>query len=171
MVVTFRSVLATIVNRAIRDVIGKRGELIVELRLSDYANFPAPLFSTTHLGQKWPAVDFYVELATVAGKRPFFLAQAKSTASACSRTNLRISSTKQDIERLLEIPAPTYLLGIHEPTKRVFVRAVHKGSAVKAITRIPLAYELTSQNLKALHNEVVRFWGKGKHKPTGSIFS
>jgi hypothetical protein len=52
-VVTFRSVLATIVNRAIRDVIGKRGELIVELRLSDYANFPAPLFSTTHLGQKW----------------------------------------------------------------------------------------------------------------------
>jgi hypothetical protein len=159
------------VNGTIRDVIGKRGENIVELCLTDYANFAAPLFSTTHLGQKWPAVDFYVELTSVTGKRPFFLAQAKSTASACSRTNLQISSTKHDIERLLEIPAPTYLLGIHEPTKRVFVRAVHKGIAIKAITRIPLAYELTSQNLKALHREVIHFWGKGKHKPTGSIFS
>lgn len=43
----------------------------------------------------------------------------------------------------LQIPAPTYILGVHEPSKRVFIRSVHDGVAVKAITRIPIAYELT----------------------------
>jgi hypothetical protein len=116
-------------NPGLRDVIGKRGENIVELCLTDYANFPAPLFSPTHLGEKWRSVDFYVELSTVPNRRPFFLVQAKATASANPRTSLKISSTKRDISRLLEIPAPTYILGVHEPSKRVFIRSVHEGVA------------------------------------------
>ena len=70
----------------------------------------------------------------------------------------------------LQIPAPTYILGVHEPSKRVFIRSVHDGVAVKAITRIPIAYELTGGNLKLLHDEVVRFWRRRRHKPTDSVF-
>jgi hypothetical protein len=158
------------VNHNQRDVIGKRGENIVELCLTDYQNFARPLFRLTHLGDKWPAVDYYVELTTVPKQRPFFLLQAKSTAAKNPDKNLRISSTRKDVEHLLQIPAPTYMLGVHEPSKRVFVRSVHEGMTVKAITTIPVAYELTSNNLKILHDEVSRFWRKGRHKPKDSFF-
>lgn len=157
-------------NQNLRDVIGKRGENIVELCLTDYANFPAPLFSPTHLGEKWPAVDYYVELTTVPGKKPFFFVQAKATARTNPRTSLRISSTKDDVARLLQIPAPTYILGVHEPSKRVFVRSVHDGVAIKAITRIPIGYELTGKNLIVLHDEVVRFQRRRRRKPKDSSF-
>jgi hypothetical protein len=107
---------------------------------------------------------------TVQGKRPFFFIQAKATAATSPGTSLQISSTKDDVAGLLQIPAPTYILGVHEPSKRVFIRSVHDGVAVKAITRIPIAYELTGTNLKLLHDEVVRFWRRRRHKPTDSVF-
>lgn len=157
-------------KRALKDVIGKRGENIVELCLTDYSEFPAPLFDLTHLGDKWPVVDYYVELTTVPGRRPFFFLQAKATAVTNPRKSLAISTSREDIAGLLEIPAPTYVLGIHEPSKRVFIRSVHDGVAVKAITRIPVEYELTPTNLKILHDEVVRFWRRRRHKPTDSVF-
>lgn len=157
-------------KRALKDVIGKRGENIVELCLTEYATFPAPLFDLTHLGDKWPVVDYYVELTTVPGKRPFFFLQAKATAATNPKKSLAISTSRDDVAALLEIPAPTYILGIHEPSKRVFIRSVHEGVGIKAITRIPVGYELTANNLKILHDEVVRFWRRRRHKPTYSVF-
>ena len=138
--------------------------------MTEYANFPAPLFQLTHLGDKWPVVDYYVEVTTVHDKRPFFFLQAKATAATNPQKTLRISTTKNDIAGLLKIPAPTYILGVHEPSKRVFIRSVHDGVALKAITRIPIAYELSDDNLKILHDEVVRFWRGRRHKPTSSKF-
>jgi hypothetical protein len=156
----------------LRDVTGFRGEKILELCLTDYQNFPQPLFRPGFLGDKWPAIDYYVELTSVRGKRLYFFAQVKSTTSALTAqsTQLSISTKRKDIERLLRIPGPTYILGVHEPTKRVFVRSVHTGTVARAITRIPLAYELTSVNLQALHDEVRRYWQMNAHKPTSSIF-
>src|SRR4051794_38035234 len=100
----------------------------------------------------------------------FFSIQAKATAATSPRSILRISSTKRDVTRLLEIPAPTYILGVHEPSNRVFIRSVHDGIPIKAVRSIPVAYELTGKNLKLLHDEVVRFWRRRRHKPTNSVF-
>ena len=161
---------APVKKRALKDVIGKRGENIVELCLTEYANFAAPLFDLTQLGEKWPVVDYYVELTTIPGRRPFFFLQAKTTAATPPTSSLAISTKRDDIASMLEIPAPTYIIGVHEPSKRVFIRSVHEGVAVKAITRIPVGYELTAKNLKILHDEVVGFWGQRRHKPTNSVF-
>ena len=157
----------------LRDVVGYRGEKLVELRLTDYSAFERPLFRPGFLGDKWPAVDFYVELNSVRGKRPYFFAQVKSTSSALTAesTHLSISCKKTDIERLLRIPGPTYIFGVHEPSSRVFVRSVHVGTPVQALTRIPVAYELTSTNLEVLHREVRDFWSANDYKPAASMFS
>lgn len=157
----------------LRDVIGFRGEKLVELRLTDYSAFERPLFRPGFLGDKWPAVDFYVELNSVRGKRPYFFAQVKTTSTplTAASTHLVISSRKSDIEHLLRIPGPTYIFGVHEPSNRVFVRSVHTGMPIQAVTRIPLAYELTSTNLEALHREVRDFWSANDHKPSASAFS
>ncbi len=157
----------------LRDVTGFRGEKIVELCLTDYQAFPRPLFRPGFLEGKWPAIDSYVELTSVRGKRLYFFVQAKATrsASAIHSSGLRISTKQKDIDRLLRIPGPTYILGVHEPSKRVFVRSVHAGIPVRAITRIPLAYELTSANLRALHDEVRTYWDSHTHKPNFSRFA
>jgi hypothetical protein len=157
----------------LRDVIGFRGEAILELRLTDYHAFAGPLFRPGFLGDKWPSIDFYVELRDVRGRTPYFFAQAKATGATLTTTsrNLSISTKKRDIERLLRIPGPTYLFGIHEPSQRVFVRSVHRSAAANAVTRIPLSYELTSKNLRMLYDEVRMFWQTNNHKPESSVFA
>jgi hypothetical protein len=157
----------------LRDVTGYRGEKIVELCLTDYQAFPKPLFRPGFLGDKWPAIDYYIELTAVRGRRLYFFAQAKSTTSTLTglSKHLSVSTKKKDIDRLLRIPGPTYILGVHEMSRRVFVRSVHAGMPVEAITKIPISHELTGANLRALHDEVRDYWITNSHKPTGSIFS
>ena len=152
---------------------GFRGEKIVELCLTDYSQFARPLFRPGFLGDKWPAIDFYVELNGVRGRRPYFLIQTKATTVRlpAGATNLAISSTKRDVLRLLQIPGPTYILGVHEPSRRVFVKSVHIGVAARAITRIQLAHELTPVNLRRLYDEVRAFWRSTGHKPVTSVFA
>src|SRR6266536_3524398 len=118
---------------ALQDVTGFRGEKIVELCLTDYSAFARPLFRPGFLGDKWPAIDFYVELNGVRGRRPYFLIQSKATAASLApkAASLKISSTREDVTRLLQIPGPTYILGVHEPSRRVFAKSVHMGIAPK----------------------------------------
>jgi hypothetical protein len=166
-------------SRAIRDymtatlneVTGFRGEKILELGLTDYASFSRPLFSPGFLGDKWPAIDFYVELIGVRKRTPYFFAQAKSTRGAISGKRLRISTKRQDVARLLRVPGPTYIFGIHEPTMRIFVRSVHAGIPESAITTIPIDHELTTMNLKRLYDEVKAYWTTTLYKPRASVFA
>jgi hypothetical protein len=156
----------------LQDVTGFRGEKIVELCLTEYSAFSGPLFRPSFLGDKWPALDFYVELNGVRGKRPYFLVQSKATSQSLSArdTSLRISSTRNDVARLLQIPGPTYILGVHEPSRRVFAKSVHTGIAIRGITRIQLSHELTPMNLQSLYDEVRGYWRSASHKPTTSVF-
>lgn len=160
-------------NVQLRDVTAFRGEIITELVLTDFSEFPRPLFQPGFLGDKWPSIDFYVELNSVRGKRPYFFIQTKATQTqiTAKSKSLAISTTKKDIEALLRIPGPTYLVGVHEPSKRAFIRSVHTGLPQKAITRIPISHELTSANLQILHTEVKDFWNRSPHKPMTSHFS
>jgi hypothetical protein len=157
----------------LQDVTGFRGEKIVELCLTDFSAFARPLFRPGFLGDKWPAIDFYVELNGVRGRRPYFLIQSKATAAKLGKDskNLKISATRRDVERLLQIPGPTYILGVHEPSRPVFAKSVHLGIAVRAITRIQLTHELTSDNLMKLYNEVRNYWGTTGYKPGNSVFA
>jgi hypothetical protein len=156
-----------------RETIGFRGEKFVELRLTDLRPTSHALFRPAFLGETWPAIDFYVELATQDGLRPYFFAQVKSTAAALSLTTegLRVSGTRLDIARLLQIPGPTYPFAVHEPSERVFIRSVHRGMPIRAITRFPLARELTDAALLQLYDEVHRFWSTTRHKPDSSEFT
>jgi hypothetical protein len=156
----------------LREIIGSRGEKILELCLTDYRAFDAPLFRPGFLGDKWPAIDYYVELTSVPGKRLYFFAQAKATGAPLTSKarSLRISTKKADIDHLLEIPGPTYLFGVHEPSRRVFVRSVHSGMPSKAIHQISIRHELTSANLRILHEEVRSYWASRDHKPAASVF-
>jgi hypothetical protein len=156
----------------LRDVVGVRGEKIVELCLTDYEQYQMPLFRPGFLGDKWPAIDFYVELLGSRRRNFFFFAQAKSTRRPlrAAATHVHISSKKKDVHGLIKTPGPTYMFAVHEPSKRVFVQCVHSKTPVRAITRISVANELTPPRLKALHDEVSLFWRANAFKPADSSF-
>jgi hypothetical protein len=153
------------------DATGTRGEKIVELCLTDFQTSRRPLFRLSFLGDKWPTIDFYAELRAVRKRTPYFLAQVKATTRHLSPQNLNISSKRIDIARLLRIPGPTYIFGVHEPSKRVFVKSVHLGVPKQAITRIPIRNELTPGRLRELYEEVREFWKTSGKKPNTSVFA
>jgi len=153
------------------DATGTRGEKIVELCLTDFQTSKRPLFRLAFLGDKWPTIDFYAELRAVKKHTPYSLAQVKATTRDLSQLNLSIGSKKIDIARLLRIPGPTYIFGVHEPSKRVFVKSVHLGVPKRAITRIPLLNELTPDRLPDLYEEVRVFWKTNGDKPSSSVFT
>jgi len=153
----------------LRDVIGSRGENQLELCLTNYEPYDSPLFNPGFLGDKWPVVDYYVEILG-SRRKLFFFAQAKATAKPLGPTHIRISSKRSDVRGLMKIPGPTYMFAIHEPTGRVFVQCVHSRTPVKAITRIAVTNELTPPRLKDLHDEVKLFWQTNTFKPATSGF-
>lgn len=154
------------------DEIGDRGETIFKLAITDYRQFDRPLFRPAFLGEKWPHVDYYVELTGIPRLSPYFFVQVKSTAVplAASATSLKVSASKAKCEGLFRRPGPTYLVGVHEPTARAFIASLHMKPR-KGVYQIPLSHELNPENLMILHREVADFWKSNHSKPTRSHFS
>lgn len=159
-------------KRELAAVVGDRGESLFELAVTDYRHFARPLFRPCFLGDKWEAVDYYVELLGVRNCRPFMFIQVKSTAQPLSATSsdIEVSLPKRKCVSLFMVPGPTYLVGVHEPSRRAFILSVHSRPG-QGVHRIPLKNELTPQNLQLLYNEVQEFWKNHPLKPFQSVFS
>ncbi|MEB3120345.1 MAG: hypothetical protein VKL41_03885 [Snowella sp.] len=153
------------------NIIGDRGEIIFELAITYYSQFSPPLFKPAFLGEKWKPVDYYVELCGVKNETPFFFVQVKTTQNEIDLQNqiLNINVSKEKCENLFKVTAPTYLVGIHEPSQRAFIISVYKKPS-QGIYQIPLQYELTPNNLEVLHREVCDFWKYCPYKPLTSYF-
>jgi len=85
------------------EVVGFRGEKVVELCLTNYESFAAPLFRPGFLGDKWPTIDFYVELLTVRRRTPYFFWADQSHQKRRLDDDFnkrRISTKRRDVERL-----------------------------------------------------------------------
>ena len=157
----------------VADATGGLGEKIAGLALSRFMGDGDALFTVAFLGDKWEATDLLVVPKPVGSLRPYFFAQVKSTKSPLptDRRGLAAVATKSAVKKLLEIPAPTYLLGVHVSSERVFVKAVLAGAPARGVGRFPLSNELTPDSLRVLRDEVVDFWSAARRpKPTESHF-
>jgi hypothetical protein len=152
------------------NVVGDRGENIFELAITDYSQFQAPLFRAAFLGDKWPAVDYLVELVGVAGMTPHFFVQVKSTSAAIANNYVKVELPPMKKRLLIRVPGPTYLVGVQEPTKRAFILAVTDDSN-QGVYSIPVTHELTPSNLRILYDEVSAFWSQQTVKPQQSAFA
>ncbi|MFN0056086.1 MAG: hypothetical protein ACKV0T_28400 [Planctomycetales bacterium] len=149
------------------DVVGSRGEQLFYIAATDYKEFAHPLFRPYFLGEKCPDVDFLVNLW---GAKGVFFVQVKATANPLSATSIEVRLSQTRRLRLGELPGPTYLVGVHEPSKRCFIRSIDL-SPQTGVASIPLAYELNAANLRALFDEVKDFWATTKYKPQHSAFA
>jgi hypothetical protein len=149
--------------------IGDRGESIFELAIRDYSQFPRPLFRPAFFSDRWPAVDYVVELTGVKGMTPVLFVQVKSTQEPIANNRIPVSLPPKKKKALARIPGPTYVVGVQEPTRRTFIRAVFEVEG-PGVYDIPVTHELTPANLRILYDEVRAFWRTHNRKPQQSQF-
>jgi hypothetical protein len=107
---------------------GNRCEYLVVSRLLKPGPGPdeEPLFNPALLGSDWPTLDIYVELeGAFPLLKPFFFIQAKGTTRGRDplTKDLRVQLAADHTGRLLNIPAPTYLVGVDSRTEDMFIRS------------------------------------------------
>jgi hypothetical protein len=143
-----------------RNLIWSRGEGIAGNLLTRAHGGAGPLFRPTFLGEKYPAVDFFVELIGSSGDQAgFFFAQVKTTRRGYTASGrLNVSVDPEALAGLVRYPAPTYVIGVDEPIEVAFVAAALTGGATQ-FRSLPTTHPLTDpRTLRTLYDEVRAFW-------------
>jgi hypothetical protein len=140
-----------------KNIIGNRGEYIFAELITEKTS-DGYLFNPAFLGEKWPTSDFYVELF-MTDKPMFCFFQIKSTSNGYSKKEkkLKANITKEDLKKLSNLPAPSYVIGIDEQEKKGFIISAN-GIAIKAINTLPTKHPINEENIKKLWTEVKDFW-------------
>ncbi|HRE09304.1 MAG TPA: DUF4365 domain-containing protein [Ignavibacteria bacterium] len=127
------------------------------------------LFRPMFTGDKWPTIDFYVE---VIEKRTSFYAffQVKTTTKRFSikNQNILVNVSKDRINKLSQHLAPTFLICVHlnprnPKNSKAYIKTI-RGRFKNAISSISTSNELNNQNLIILKNEIKQFWKQSNIK-------
>ena len=142
-----------------RDTIGRRGEFLACTRLSDFCGNVTAYFNPHALGEKCPLFDLLVELEGLGKRAAYFFAQVKATrkGSAKRTTRLRVEVSGDHVQKMVQSPFPTYLIGVDEPRETAFIVSMH-GNLAGPISSMPRRHPLTPRTLKALWEEVADYW-------------
>ena len=145
---------------------GDRGERVFFMRITDYVRFDLPLFRTAFLGDKWPNLDYLIEVIEGESARPFGFVQVRSTRDALNTVGRFIPMilSKRESTDLRKYKGPVYLAAVHEPTEQCYLKALHVGPP-SAISRVSLQNVLNRENLLRLGNELSLYWNRPKIPP------
>lgn len=156
------------------DQTGDIGELVASLDLSRpvMGHYKRPLFKPSHLGGKYPTVDFIVDiLAPNSESKGFFFVQVKATEEAINAARrLPVSVTTEKFNKLVTVPVPTYLIGVDRRNEQSYiVTACRRRNA--RVSSIITDYSLKDDSVKiSLYKEVVQYWKLNRHPPISTNF-
>jgi hypothetical protein len=142
------------------DSIGRRGESIFTVLITKWCD-GHPWFVDTFLGEKHETTDFMVDLIEPTAGHAHFYVQVKSTRArykgAGLDRRLDVTVTREDVEKLKQIHAPTYVAGIDIDRVCGYIVGVTQAST-SGIYGIPVRHSLNCRTLKALWKEVDEYW-------------
>ncbi len=122
--------------------------------------YKRPLFRATSLGEKYPTVDFIVD---VLGREDvslgFFFAQVKGTAAGLApQARLPVEISPDRFNRLVHLPAPTFVIGVDVIAETSYLVAAYKTRSAR-VSSIAKTYCLQDEGVKIkLYREVLDFW-------------
>jgi len=140
--------------------IGDLGESMFETDLRRHLQSHGFLFRPRHLGEKWPLVDYLVELQGVDGMNPFFLVQVKATNNGYSADRSRLKTTsisESYIQRMASSLVPVYVAGVDTQNDSIYLLAI-TGNTIRALPSCPTDHLLNKQRKLDLYDEVLAFW-------------
>ena len=154
------------------DAIGERGQALAFVTLMQRSRGGVRLFRLQFLGDKYPAVDHFVDLLGGDDElTPFFFVQVKTTTLGYTEQGtLRVQVSETAMKRLRAYPAPTYIIGVDEPQEALFlIAAVHGGPS--HFPSLPTTHRIDASLLRDLYDEVVHFWRSYDAKFRSSRFT
>ncbi len=148
------------------DALGERGEDLFKVIMTHYDTVDGVAQARFHpcfLGDKWPLVDFFVEVVGAGAETPFFLAQVKATRAGYTETGrLKVDVPASDIRRLAAYPAPTYIIGIDETKTDDLENAGYilsaNGETPRGIGSLTTRYPINADHRALLWQEVRDYW-------------
>ena len=142
-----------------RNALGPRGEAIFYTLMTEFHSDEGPIFRPQFLGDKWPSVDYLVELEGVEGLVPFFFVQVKTTRRGYTPRDrrLKVSVDGDDMRRLAAFPAPTYIAGIDEREEAGFLLSAN-GEHLDSLAGIPSLFPINHGTRMRLWQEVLTYW-------------
>jgi hypothetical protein len=139
--------------------LGKLGENLFSTLIMEPWDREDAFFDPTFLEAKFPTLDFYVELVGAPG-RYFFFAQVKTTANGYEgrgkSKRLKVQVSREDLDRLEEFPAPTYIFGIDQQTWAAYLLSANE--YVPRLADFPTTFPLNKENMQRLWDEVSAYW-------------
>jgi len=160
-------------NTALRDTIGQRREALFFVILTKLYGRARPLFKPQFLGDKWPTVDFIVELIDYASKVvPYFFVQVKTTQQGYTKKDrrLKIQVAASDARRLTSFPAPPYVVGIDEVNEIAYITSANRRPQ-HGLKSLSTQFPINEQTQNALYEEVEQFWRDFSQAGTISRFT
>lgn len=160
---------------SISDDIGTRGEALFFVLITQFCGRPRPYFRPHFLGDKFIALDYMVELVDAGPITPYFFVQVKTTVQGYTKGSLatrrlKVQVSTDDMHRLVNYPAPTYIIGVDERDEMGYIVSANAGSPIR-FSSLPTFFPLTCNTLARLWAEVRTFWEQRDMTLTGSAFA
>jgi len=160
---------------ALTDDIGIRGEAICVLVLTQFCGRNRPLFRPHFLGDKFPTLDYLVELVDAGPITALFFVQVKATTRGYTQPRqgvrrLHVQVPQEDMRRLVLYPAPTYVIGIDEREEVGYILAADEHSS-GPIASLSTSSPLDCEHLGLLWSEVNEYWKQRDMRLLRSVFS
>jgi hypothetical protein len=151
-----------------REDIGERGQWQFSLLMTDLCGRDDPFFRPRFLGDRYPTFDYIVEVVD----RPayFFFVQVKATTLGYTIEDhrLRVQVTRDDIDRMVACPVPTYVVGIDVNDGLGFLLSVNE--ARDHVPSLTTRVRIDCGVLEQLRDEVIAFWSNRNMILTDSLF-
>lgn len=151
--------------------LGQRGESLFSTMITRFYGRDKPRFRPYFLGDKWPLVDFVVELLDAGEITPYFFAQVKTTRGGYTVRDgrLRVSVRQADMRKLALYPAPTYVVGIDDIREEGYIVSAN-GEWLRRLPSFPTEFPINEANQDILWEEVRGFWTTGSRRRLASNF-
>jgi len=156
----------------LQDAIGLRGESIFSAALTKLYGRAEPLFNPRFLGEKYPSVDYIVELNTPSAPIiSYFFVQVKTTRAGYTKQGhrLKVKMLDKDVTRLIALPAPTYVVGVDEVNEATYIVSAN-GRYTRGLSSLSTRFPLNQSNQELLFQEVSRFWNRFDPWQLDSLF-
>jgi hypothetical protein len=149
--------------------IGERGQWLFSLLMTDLRGRNDPWFRPRFLGDKFPTFDYIVEV--VDHPAYYFFGQVKGTMQGYTARGhrLRVQVRRDDIDRMVAFPAPTYVVRIDVNEIGVgFLLSVNEPR--ENVASLTTRFRIDRGVLEQLRDEVVSYWSSRDMTLTGSLF-
>jgi hypothetical protein len=159
----------------IQDQIGHRGETLFRVMITRKCR-GRRWFYDVIFPEKYPTIDFHVELLQPRSEKAHCYVQVKATEQGLGGDGpdrmLKVRVSRADVKRLRRMPAPTYVVGI-DVTKELgeaYIMAIDK-SLAGAINGLPARHRFDCRALRKLWLEVDAYWKAKNMLMAQSTFS